>query len=225
MKTRTPSATLHAATVALATTFAFGPVAWAQSGDGAPPRLEAARSHPTGLRCEAGQYESCPAFPRASTLDKNAMMRALHELAGCGEADHGPDTSPITAGDPKVVTEALAHLALVEKGMSLHARKMALELIVDLGSASAAEHLSTAYEVSSALAALAFEGLALPKSELEAMVDGQAEEMRRVVVLAAARVSHPSAEALIERALEDPSPSVSIAAKKALTQRAQAPRD
>lgn len=207
--------------IAVAVGVLAGAPAWAQS-DGEPPAATFTRARPEGARCAVGA-RACPAYPKGVALDAKALAEALEHLIGCSVEDHGADRAKVLqAGRPEAVSAALAHVVLVDAGLSLHARKLGLELMAELGAEAGVEHLTAAFEDAKALAELSFVGLQLPQEDLQKMVELQAEELRRVVVLAAARDPQPGIDALLARAARDPGRSVAQAAQQARALRAQA---
>lgn len=187
--------------------------AQAQS-DGEPPLAPQVRLRAAGLRC-AEDARSCPAYPRASGLSRAEMIQALEQLVGCSDDAPGDRARILESASPEVVSDGLAHLVLAERGLSLHTRKMAIELIAELAAKPGVGHLAAAFDDATALAEVAFEGLEVPKEDLRKMVDAQAEELRRIVVLSVARDPSPAAAELIDRAARDPGVSVAKAASAA----------
>jgi hypothetical protein len=156
----------------------------------------------------------CPAFPRLR-LTRDAFISRLQAMSGCSEAVEAETRSALRqAGDPAAVNAALVHAVLADPNLSLHDIKNAVDLLAAAPSPETLRALGEIYDRAEALTARTIDGEARQK-----MIARQAEELRRIVVLAAAKDASPAASTLLRRAREDAGRSVAIAASRALAAR------
>ncbi|MEM7676070.1 MAG: hypothetical protein AAF449_08720 [Myxococcota bacterium] len=178
-------------------------------GDGTVAPVESPSVLAKRLCAEDGAR--CPKFPKSLALDRDAFLHALKDLTGC--AQHVADENVVlAAGDANTVTQALFHMVLAESKLSLHAKKMAVELLAKLDSKASAAALETIFSHSVEIAGAAVKHRDLPEEKRTKKVGDQAEELRRIVVLAAAKTSDGAR--LIERAAVDTGRSVALTAQR-----------
>lgn len=192
-------------------------------GDAVPDRAAVASARPIGCVSGAGL---CPAYPREITLKRAELAEQLMAMSGCTDGDESAHRSQLArAGKPAVVSSALAHLALADPNLSLQDVKNALELMEP--SAASTAVLQEVFGRSTALVdrVLDTERFAsLGREARTAMVGRQAAELRRVVVLTAARDPGEAATRLLSEASRDADRSVAIFAARALEARGTASR-
>lgn len=194
------------------------------SPDGHVHHARAAGQPARAIECVAGAT-LCPEFPRSLRAARGEFLEQLKDLSGCAvEEETGREHKLRAAGDAATVTEALAHLLLADPSLSLHDIKNAIALIAEAGSDAGLPVLREVYDRSRALVARTIDGgpiSRLGRHEQDDYVARQAEDLRRVVVLAVARDDSAAATALLRQAMNDRGRSVVIAATRAVASRRQ----
>jgi len=159
----------------------------------------------------AGASAACPSFPKSLSMKRDAFKHAIEDLTGC--AEHTADERTIfDAGSADTVSQALSHMVLVEAGLSLHAKKMAIEMLARLDAKASADALETIFARSVEIVTPRVTHRSLTEQARQEKVAAQAEERRRIVVLAAAK--RADSKRLVTRAAVDPGRSVSLTAQR-----------
>lgn len=165
----------------------------------------------------------CPAYPSTLRISRAAFLEQLRGLSGCSDEEEAIKERRLRdAGDTASVTTALAHLVLADPNLSLHDVKNAVDLIASTRSANGLQALQAIYNQSDALVSRTIEGGPVAAFDREAQANftrRQAEELRRIVVLAIAKDDSRGATALLRQATNDAGRSVAIAAARALESR------
>ncbi len=189
-------------------------VASAQTGgDGAPAQPSKSPSLTTQSRCL-----DCPAFPQEIAFDRAGMIQRIEHMLGC--SDHRADDAQLLgAGSPEAVTQALAHLVLAENALSLHGKKMAIEMIAKLKAERSVETLETLYERAQQIVGPIYQRRPGSPKERSKAITHQSEELRRIVVLAASKDERKVATDFLQRAASDASRSVSLTAQRLSAER------
>ena len=168
----------------------------------------------------------CPEFPEAIKLDREELITALkHELL-CADnesldpLDHRTRVEHVLdAGAADQVSAAISYAVLRDTGLNIHEIKLALEKLADLDTRTSIQAFEEIYEHSEQLITRQFEHTKMPNvspAERESLIQSQAADLRRTVVLALRDNQHVYASSLLERALDDGELSVSVAAGREL---------
>lgn len=200
----------------------FGAGRAAASGDGDLERDRRTPPPARAIACIPGA-SLCPAYPTTLRISRAAFRGQLQGLSGCSDEEEPIKERRLReAGNPASVTTALAHLVLADPNLSLHDVKNAVDLIASTGSANGLQALQSIYDQSDALVTRTIEGSPVAALDRDARADytrRQAEELRRIVVLAIAQDDSSAATSLLRRASNDAGRSVAIAAARALESR------
>jgi len=175
----------------------------------------------------------CPEYPDSLKLDRNEVITALkHEmLCGDGETldshDHLMSVDHLLeAGGVDAVSEAISHAVLSDTGLETHEIKLALEKLAHLDNSVAMQAYEEIYEHSEKLVNRQFEHAKMPKlspAERKSLIQSQAADLRRTIVLVLRDNERVPANNLLERALDDSDLSVAVTAGRAILKRSKFP--
>lgn len=168
----------------------------------------------------------CPEYPDAINLDRNKVITALkHELL-CADNesldshDHWDSAEHLLdAGGADQVSAAISYAVLRDTGLNIHEIKLALEKLADLDTSTSMQAFEEIYEHSEQLITRQFRHANIPNvspAERESLIQNQAADLRRMVVLALRDNQRVHANSLLERALDDTELSVTVAAGREL---------
>ena len=168
---------------------------------------------------------NCLAFPAFLRVDRRAVVDALQIDAACGEDGDFDVTAERLgmldrSGTPAEIAQAIRHVVQSEPSLNLQSVKLAIEMLTRLDDPTMLESLEEIFDQSNILSERAFgrreiPGLVIP--EKRKMLSNQAEELRRLVVLALAGRS--DGKELMLKAFDDRGRSVSYAAAREMLSR------
>jgi hypothetical protein len=194
----------------------------AADGDGDVERDRGTAPPARAIGCTPGAT-FCPAYPSTLRISRAEFLEQLRGLSGCSDEEEPVKERRLReAGDAASVTTALAHLVLADPNLSLHDVKNAVDLIAGLRSGNGLQALQAIYDQSDALVSRTIEGGPVAAFDREAQADytrRQAEELRRIVVLAIAKDGSSGATSLLRQATSDAGRSVASTAARALESR------
>jgi len=171
----------------------------------------------------------CPQHPDGFSLNPQQVIGAIQHEVVCSEDISGATHLHDGASPHLDVTDnssyaaaALSHAILSNPTLQLHEIKLAIQKLAHLESDIALRAFAEIYAQSDKLAKRVIGRAKLPEvreGEKAAMIERQAADLRRVVILALRSINQVETDRLLAQALDDSAPAVAVAAGREIQRR------